>query len=81
MHPAEFVLGCRSPNAAKVLAAKRRSFLGSCRDALPGLAGSIIAIAAMALVGRGVAVPLEPAASSPVPDMQAQEEVRLRWDC
>lgn len=44
---------------------KRRGFLGSFKDALPGVAGSIIAVAALVLIGRGGSAPLD-AANTPV---------------
>ncbi|BDA47477.1 hypothetical protein COCOBI_10-3250 [Coccomyxa sp. Obi] len=62
----------RTPDISKAQAAKGRSFLGSCKDALPGVAGSIIAIAAMVLIGRGCSAPPD-AANTPAHDSQEAE--------
>ena len=62
---------CRTPDSGKAQAGKRQGYLGGCRDVLPGLAGSIIAIAAMILIGHsGSAIP----DSNNAPTVQEAEE-------
>ena len=63
------ICGSRTPDSSKAQAAKGRGFLDSCKDALPGVAGSVIAIAALVLIGRTGSAPLN-AANTPVHDSQ-----------
>ncbi len=70
---------CRTPDSSKARAGNGQGFLAGCRDALPGLAGSIIAIAAMVLIGRSGSAPTQ---STNEPESEeAQEEVCPHYGC